>query len=367
MKIAILTPSKQEETETFIQNHISQLPFEKVVIYGGTFPYLTNHHQPTIAQKRKFKLVQFLKKKLGFKNQKFEAFHLLKILKEEKVELVFAEYLITGAETLEVCKQLNIPIVAIALGYDISMNQIIESYKERYKALFNYAAKILVVSEHMKVNLKALNCPVEKIVFSPAAPDKSFFKVIPFFASKQIAAVGRFVDKKAPHLTILAFHKVLFIVPDAALVMAGDGPLLNACKDLVTALKIENSVHFIGRITPEQHRELLGQSVLFVQHSKVAANGDSEGTPVAILEASAAGLPIVSTFHAGIPKVVLNEQTGFLVAENDTEAMAGKIIQLLENIELAKEFGNKGRQYVKENFTLEKHINVISKCINAAV
>jgi len=293
MKIAILSPLKQEEAETFIQNHISNLPFE--------------------------------------------AFQLARILKKEKVDVVFAEYLITGAETLAVLKKMKIPVVAIA-----------------------------IVSEHMKVNLHALNCPSNKIVYSPAAPNKSFFNIIPKFTGKQVLAVGRFVDKKAPHLTILAFHKVLEKVSDANLIMAGDGPLLNVCKDLVKVLNIEKSVSFIGRITPKQHIELLSESILFVQHSKVADSGDSEGTPVAILEASAAGLPVVSTLHAGIPNVVIDTKTGFLVPENDIELMAEKMIYLLQNKEFSKTMGAKGKAFVKENFSLEKHIQIITDCIKKA-
>jgi len=366
MKIAVFTPSKTEKSETFIQNHISNLSFEKVIIYGGSFPYLSHNYQPTIHQKRRFKFIQFIKNKLGYNRQKFEAFHLSKILKEEKVDVVFAEYLITGAETLEVCKKMNIPIIAIALGYDISMDHIITHYKDRYQNLFKYARNIVIVSEHMKVNLEALNCPEDKIVFSPAAPDKSFFNVLPVHTKKQILAVGRFVDKKAPHLTILAFYKALQKIPDVTLIMAGDGALLNVCKDLVKALKIENSVNFIGRITPEQHKELLSQSIIFVQHSKIADNGDSEGTPVAILEASAAGLPVISTVHAGIPYVVIHGKTGLLCSELDVNGMAENMILLLKNPERAKEMGRNGKQHTKKNFTLKKHIEVLEDLIKKA-
>lgn len=361
MKIAILTPLKFDDAETFIQNHISNLPFEKIVIYGGSFPYVTEQHPPSTLQRIQFKLVQFVKKKLGLKTIAFKAFLLSEILKKEKVDIVFAEYLITGAETVEVCKKLEIPVVAIALGYEISMKHIIKKYEDKYKELFSYAKNIMIVSKHMRKNIEALGCTPEKIIYTPAGPSNEFFEINPQFNSKQILAIGRFVDKKAPHLTIMAFKKVLNSVSDATLIMAGDGLLLNVCKDLVKVLNIEASVHFIGKITPNKHRELLGESILFVQHSKIAENGDSEGTPVAILEASAAGLPVVSTLHAGIPNVVVTNKTGFLVPENAIDLMAEKIIYLLQNIELSKEMGAKGKTFVKENFSLEKHIQTIEK------
>ncbi|MFD0762114.1 glycosyltransferase [Lutibacter aestuarii] len=366
MKIAIASPLKTEQAETFIQNHINNLPFDKVVIYGGVFPYLTDKHQPTIWDRRFFRLRNIFKKITNVKWDHFNEYYLAKIIKKEKVEVIFTEYLITGAEILKVGKLLNIPIVPIALGYDISTYAIIKQYTNKYKALFNYSKNIIIVSKHMKENLLTLGCKPNKIVYSPAAPDLKFFKNQPSFQSNQVLAVGRFVDKKAPHLTILAFQKVLKKVPQAQLVFAGDGYLLNTCKDLVKTLTLENSVKFIGKITPQQHIDLLKASQLFVQHSKIADNGDSEGTPVAILEASASGLPIVSTLHAGIPDVVIQNKTGFLVPEYDIEQMAEHIIYLLKNKQVAKEMGAQGRAFIKENFTLEKHIATITQCINEA-
>ncbi|WP_298903219.1 glycosyltransferase [uncultured Psychroserpens sp.] len=363
MKIAILSPQDSDQAETFIKNHITHLPFENIVIYGGNFPYLTTSDQPSVWQRRYFKVVSTIKRIFGRGTETFKAYHLRKVLKKHHIDLVFAEYLITGAEVLPVCKSLNIPIVAIGLGYEISQYNIIKQYSKKYKALFQYAKHILVVSNHMKTNLLALDCPDDKIVYSPASPSEDFFELEPHFSNRYGLAVGRFVDKKAPQLTIKAFSEVLKLIPDVKLIMAGDGPLLEECKRLVSDLNIADSIIFKGRITREQHKELLEDSFMFVQHSRIAENGDSEGTPVAILEASAAGLPVVSTHHAGIPNVVKNDETGFLVAENDVKAMAEKMIALFQNKELAMQFGAEGKAYVKENFTLKNHIETISNCI----
>ncbi len=360
MKIAILTPNKKTSTETFIQNHITYLPFDKIVIYGSNFPYRTDEYSPSIAYERVYGVINKVKRKLGIQTESFNANQLAKLLVKENVEFVFAEYLTTGAEVCEVCKRLNIPIIAIALGYEISRYKIIEKYQEKYKNLFQYAKRIVVVSEHMKTNLLSLNCSIDKIVYSPAGPAKNFFEISPTFESKNILAIGRFVNKKAPHLTIMAFKKVLEVVPEAILVFAGNGALLNVCNDLVKACGIEKSVVFKGVINQEEQRELFKDAYMFVQHSKVADDGDSEGTPVAILEASAAGLPIVSTVHAGIPNVVLNNETGFLVRENDVVAMAEKMLLLLKDNKLARNMGAAGKAYVFENFTLENHIESIA-------
>lgn len=242
----------------------------------------------------------------------------------------------------------------------------LDKYHNKYIKLFQDAQKIVVVSEHMKEAIVKIDCDTNKIIYSPAGPALGFFEISPSFQAQQLLAVGRFVDKKAPHLTLLAFHKVLKKVPNATLVMAGDGPLWSACKDLVKALGIQQNVKFVGRISTKEHQQLLEESIAFVQHSKVAESGDSEGTPVAILEASAAGLPIVSTLHAGIPNVVQQNITGFLVQENDVSEMAKSMIWILQNKSEAKSMGAFGKSFVAENFTLKQHIETIAKHLEAA-
>ncbi|MGB0975235.1 MAG: glycosyltransferase [Flavobacteriaceae bacterium] len=364
MKLAILSPNAFENAETFIKNHIEHLPFEIVLIHGGGLPCHIDGIQPNKWNVWRYKISVALKKILRQPITTFQEVQLTSLLKKERVEMVFAEYLHVGAEAVSVCEQLNIPMVAIALGYEISRYNMLDKYKIKYKHLFEYAEHIVVVSEHMKANIFDIGCDANKVIYSPASPSKDFFQVVPHFTSQQIVAVGRFVDKKAPHITLLAFEKVLQQVPNAQLVMAGDGPLWPACKDLARVLQIDHAVRFVGRITPKEHRNLLQESIAFVQHSKVAENGDSEGTPVAILEASASGLPIVSTQHAGIPYIVQDNGTGFLVAENDAEAMAENMLTLLTNTILAKEMGQRGRRYVAEHFTLEQHIETLTGLLN---
>ena len=83
---------------------------------------------------------------------------------------------------------------------------------------------------------------------------------------------------------------------------------LRTQKNLVDRLNIQDSVEFVGWISPAEQINLLSKSAIFVQHSITTSTGDAEGTPVAILEASAAGLPIVSTRHGGIVDTVMTER-----------------------------------------------------------
>lgn len=79
------------------------------------------------------------------------------------------------------------------------------------------------------------------------------------------------------------------------------------------------------------------------------------------------GIPVISTFHAGIPDVILDGETGLLVAEHDVAAMAEKMILLLKNKELAMQLGKKGKERIKANFYMEKHLQIIDELIDNAI
>ncbi len=97
-----------------------------------------------------------------------------------------------------------------------------------------------------------------------------------------------------------------------------------------------------------------------------ATNGDMEGTPVAVLEASAAGIPVISTRHGGLVDVIIENETGLLVDEHDVDGMANKIITLIENPKLAMELGKKAKEYVKCNFSMQKHLEILTNAVQDA-
>ena len=86
---------------------------------------------------------------------------------------------------------------------------------------------------------------------------------------------------------------------------------------------------FTGVLQPFEVAALMRKARMFVQHSNVAPDGDSEGSPVAIMEAQLSGLPVVATFHAGIPEIVTQDVTGFLVDEGDVNGMANSMTKLV--------------------------------------
>lgn len=138
-------------------------------------------------------------------------------------------------------------------------------------------------------------------------------------------AVGRFVEKKAPQITIRSFAEAARETPDAHLTMIGDGPLLARCKALAADLGVENQVRFTGAQPHAAVLEELATTQFFLQHSITAKNENTEGLPTAIQEAMAAGCIVVSTRHAGIPEAVAEGETGWLVDEWDERGFTDRI------------------------------------------
>jgi glycosyltransferase involved in cell wall biosynthesis len=365
MNIALLSPNQNAYSETFIQAHKNLLK-GNVFFYNGSIDRTSLEGYGSLTQTGKtsfFKLKRALFKKTY--TWYFERI-IIESFKENKIDVVLAEYGTTAQSYLSIIKQLNLPLVVHFHGYDASVSEIIKN-NNNYKDVFETARFVVVVSKKMHQDFLNLGCPDQKLIYNVCGPNDEFFYVQPNFSKQQFIAIGRFVDKKAPYYLILAFLKVAKKFPEAKLIMAGDGQLLDICNNLVRYYKLEANVSFVGVLSPEKYREYLEESLAFVQHSVTAQNGDSEGTPVGVLEASAAGLPVISTRHAGIPDVIIHGNTGLLVAEHDVEGMAENMIKLLENPEIAKEMGAKGKINIEENFTLKRHIKILDDLIEKAI
>ncbi len=366
-RIAIISPEEAPYSATFIKAHIDLLQAEVRHLFGIFFPTDSADGRFLLQEKEILRKIFYQCKLFRTYKGLFKDLPLAKYLQQEKVQLVLAEFGPVGAEVLSVCKFLRLPLLVHFHGYDAYMYTTLSRYKKLYQEMFEYASQLIVVSQHMKNQLLQLGAPAHKLVLNPYGPHDAFFEVNPTFETKNFVAVGRFVEKKAPQHTLAAFKTVLEKIPEATLVMAGDGPLLPACEQLTKQWGLQNSVRFIGATSHQEIISLYKKAYCFVQHSVVASNGDSEGTPVAVLEAGAAGLPVVATKHAGIQDVVVHEKTGFLVAEQDIESMANYMITLALDPEQAKQMGENGRKIIMDNFTMEKHISVINNLITKSI
>ena len=165
-------------------------------------------------------------------------------------------------------------------------------------------------------------------------------------ARPSLIYVGRLVEQKDPLTLLKAFQSVVKRMPDAGLIMVGNGHLRPQIDDFVRSNELESSVTVLNGT--EDIRSHFREAWGFVLPSLF------EGSPNVVLEAMACGLPIVSTRVDGVPELVTDGETGFLVEPKDPDSLAQAMIKLLSNDETCREMGKKARETVMREFSMEK-------------
>jgi glycosyltransferase involved in cell wall biosynthesis len=368
-KIVIINPNKQAPSETFVKAHKECLKGEIIYLYGGANNLFDDEDKPIVRfmpqPSRIWSVLPFYLHYRIFQSWYFPnpTDVLSYFLKLKKVSVVLAEYGTTGAAVWDACQKAGVSLIIHFHGFDANHKPTLEKYLPEYQKAFKYASYVIGVSKAMCQKLLTLGVPSEKLIYNPYGVNDIFFDLQPSYQSPIFVAIGRLVDKKAPYLTLLAFQRVKQKHPEARLLIGGTGKLLDVCINLNQLFSI--GAEFLGAVSHEQVKELFSKAFCFVQHSVEAIDGDSEGTPVAVIEAQAAGLPVVSTLHAGIPDVVIDGETGFLVSEKDVDAMAQKMLLLYENRTLAEQMGKKAKARAKEHFTMQRHIGQLDALFDA--
>lgn len=346
-------------SETFIQDHIDKLPC-RTIFLNGRCPMLGSRPAPPVVGR-------LFSSRLWRPSDQAVTGAYARAFRRLRVDVVLAEYGPAGVMVLDACRTLGIPLVVHFHGYDASLREVVQRHAAGYRAVFEGAAAIVAVSRAMEATLIALGAPASKVHCNPYGIDCARFAGgNPAAAPPVLLAVGRLVEKKGPLLTLRAFAAVHRRRPEARLRMIGDGPLWRECASLVSELGLEKAVTMLGAqphaVVSEEMRRARG----FVQHSLEASSGDSEGTPVAVLEAGATGLPVVSTRHGGIPDVVIEGETGFLVAEGDVEGMAAALERLVTDPALASRLGAAARLRVSTHFSTRERLaclwSIVESC-----
>jgi len=160
-----------------------------------------------------------------------------------------------------------------------------------------------------------------------------------------VGSVGRLIPRKGYYYLLCAMPKIKETLPDAKIVLTGDGEEERNLRLLARQLGIQKDVIFLG--TRRDIPEVVSSFDVFVLPSL------SEGLGIVILEAFALGKPVVASKVEGIPEMVINVENGFLVPPGDSDALAEKIITLLKDPELAARLGQNGRRLVEEKFNVD--------------
>lgn len=202
------------------------------------------------------------------------------------------------------------------------------------------ADRLIAVSQAAARFSHLLGFPEKRITVVPNGVDLSCFngKIDASLMRKElgirdeplVVTASRLIKKKNPDLLISAFAEVLKVVPDAKLVIAGSGREEDNLSRQIKDLNITNSAFMVGRLAKEKVAQLLAAADVFVLPSKM------ESFPLSLLEASAAGVPVVCSNAGGVPEVFQDGFNALLYPPGDDNAMAKAIICLIQDRELAK-------------------------------
>ena len=370
-KLLVFAPTRRAASETFIRANLGGLPFQTHAYFGDERS-LSNPLQLlygiSILVSKGLTRIGWLR----FSSLPGSLVALL-LVKYHKPNLLLAEFGFHAIRVMNVASWSGVPLVVHFRGSDASSESKFLRLKNKYRILMRLASAFVVKSIPMANTLKELGAPTEWILISPSGANSTYFYgSAPATASPLLLAVGRFVAKKGPLFTLAAFKELLQRLPNhlssqCQLVMVGEGPLMLDAKKMVARSNIADQVLFTGVLQPCEVAALMREARMFVQHSNVAPDGDSEGSPVAIMEAQLSGLPVVATFHAGIPEVVLQGITGFLVDEGDVNGMATAMAKLVLDPELAAKMGSSGHNRIIRNFTLDHHLSSLSALLNRVI
>lgn len=318
--------------------------WEKLCYDGGIIPNM-----------KKYWYARFLMPLLIFS----ETIYAYRIAKKEKVDAIHAHWIVPQGFVAAVIKKLTgIPYIVTAHAGDVFplKNRLLRWFgKVALRNCFHCtvnsnATKDAVVGVASIPNVDIIPMGVDLSAFSPAKKDDSIRKKLGI-SGEFIFTVGRMAEKKGFKYLIDAMPRILEKLPKAKLVMIGDGPERQRLEQQAKELKLEKSVIFAGKVTHKELENWYPTADVFVLPSIVTKEGDTEGLGVVFLEAIASGTPIIGSNVGGIPDIIRHNETGLLVPEKDSNAVAEAIVNVLTDRKLKEKLTKNAMEFVKERFT----------------
>jgi colanic acid/amylovoran biosynthesis glycosyltransferase len=277
-------------------------------------------------------------------------------------KLVHAHFGRSGALALPIARRLNLPLVVSFYGGDATKDKhyrrqwLPTIFQRRLSELQTEAALFLCVSGFIRDQLLARGFPSEKVFVqrsgvnldTPIDPGTDPGDPGP---AGYVMFAGRFVEKKGVMYLIEAVRRLEAIGRDVRLLLVGAGPLEAELRRATAALR---HVEFRGWMPNNELRRWMRGALALCVPSVHAADGDAEGLPTVVIEAMAAGTPVIGSHHAGIGEAIEDERTGFLVPEQDPDAIAAAVRRLLDEPELRRRLGDNARSAAVEHFDMFK-------------
>jgi len=287
---------------------------------------------------------------------------ILKLIEEKKPKVLHFHFGTDAVMYHHILKKSKVPGIVSFYGWDYS------SFPKKWgglgkmllqKRVFRHASLILAMSENMKGSLIRLGCPPEKIKVHYYGIDTSRFCLKRDYTDQgpvKLRMLSSFELQKGQMFLLEAFHKAQQNCPiPMQLFFAGDGSqkekfLKHLKKGAYKNVFVEDKYEYGS----QAHLKMLEETDIFIHPGITAKNGKKEGIPGSLVEAMCSGLPVISTFHAGIPEIIADGVTGLLVREWDIEALSQAIILLASKAKLRESIGLAAQEYVIGNCDMKQ-------------
>lgn len=294
-------------------------------------------------------------------------------LRALRPDLLHAHFALDAATLVPFADQIDAPLIVTLHGYDISVkdeNQtgtvIGRNYLRRRPRLWDRASAFLCVSEFIRSKAIERGYPPEKLKVHYIGINLDEFVASDRPRDRNLVVfVGRLVEKKGCEYLIRAIKTVNQSVPDAKLVVLGDGHLRQSLEALARDLGVD--CRFLGPQPSSVIREWLERARVLCVPSIVAASGDAEGLGMVFCESQAVGTPVVSFHSGGIPEAVLHGETGLLAPERDERMLSQYLSRYLTDDGLWSESSRRGIEWVQKRFNIKEQTRVLEEIYSDAL
>ena len=290
---------------------------------------------------------------------------MVRLVAKVRPALIHAHFGFDGVDAWPVARRLAVPLLVTLHGADITTRM--DWFRagkggRRWKAYPDRLARLaredgvhfIAVSENIRQAALEAGLPASKISVRMIGINTSRFAPGGKKAStrrRQILFLGRLVEKKGCHHLIEAFREVRAVLPDAELVIAGDGPDRAALEARAGG---QANIRFVGAVGRPEVIGLMQGSRVFCLPSVTARSGDAEGLPLVVLEAQASGVPVVTSARGGATEGILDGITGYAFPEADVPALVDRLLRVLGDDALADAMSAAGPAFVSEQHDLAR-------------
>lgn len=227
-----------------------------------------------------------------------------------------------------------------------------------YDQLFKVGDFFLTNCDFFRGRAIRLGCPPDRIVVHRSGLECDRFPFKPRSFPQQgpirVATTGRLAEKKGIEYAIRAVAQLIGQGYSLQYAILGDGPLRQILQELIETLGVTAQVQLRGWQTEHEIIDVLAQTHIFIAPSVTAKDGNQDAPINVLKEAMALGLPVISTQHGGIPELVQEGISGFLVPERDAAALADRLRYLCDHPHQWPQMGAAGRAFVMEHYNLSQ-------------